>query len=74
MRFEEAASVRDLLATVEEMDERQKMAAASGDDTDILAVHAEPPLVALNVFHLRHGQIVDRREFFWENQEEFDQP
>ncbi len=74
MRFEEAASLRDLLATVEEMDERQKMAAASGDDTDILACYAEPPLVALNVFHLRNGQIVDRREFFWENQEEFDEP
>ncbi|HMD70458.1 MAG TPA: excinuclease ABC subunit UvrC [Bryobacteraceae bacterium] len=74
MRFEEAASLRDLLATVEEMDERQKMAAATGDDTDILASHAEPPLVALNVFHLRNGQIVDRREFFWENQEEFDEP
>jgi excinuclease ABC subunit C len=74
MRFEEAASLRDLLATVEEMDERQKMAAAKSDDVDILACYAEPPLVALNLFHLRHGQIVDRREFFWENQEEFDEP
>jgi excinuclease ABC subunit C len=73
-RFEEAASLRDLLATVEEMDERQKMAAATGDDVDILACYAEPPMVALNLFHLRHGQIVDRREFFWENQEEFDEP
>jgi excinuclease ABC subunit C len=74
MRFEEAASLRDLLATVDEMDERQKMAAAKGDDIDIFAVYAEPPLVALNLFHLRNGQIVDRREFFWEDQEEFDQP
>jgi excinuclease ABC subunit C len=74
MRFEEAASLRDLLATVEEMDQRQKMAAAKGDDADIFAVYAEPPLVALNLFHLRHGQIVDRREFFWEDQEEFDEP
>jgi excinuclease ABC subunit C len=74
MRFEEAASLRDLLATVEEMDERQKMAAAKGDDVDIFAVYAEPPLVALNVFHLRNGQIVDRREFFWEDQDEFDEP
>jgi excinuclease ABC subunit C len=31
-------------------------------------------LVALNLFHLRNGQIVDRREFFWEDQEEFDEP
>jgi len=74
MRFEEAASLRDLLATVEEIEQRQKMAAAKGDDVDIFGCYAEPPLVALNLFHLRHGQIVDRREFFWEDQEEFDQP
>jgi excinuclease ABC subunit C len=73
-RFEQAASLRDLLATVEEMDERQKMAAASGSDVDIFACYAEPPLVALNLFHLRNGQIVDRREFFWEDQAEFDEP
>jgi excinuclease ABC subunit C len=73
-RFEEAASLRDLLSTVEEMEERQKMAAAKGDDIDIFAAYAEPPLVALNLFHLRNGQIVDRREFFWEDQHEFDQP
>ena len=50
------------------------MAAASGDDADIFAAYAEPPLVAVNLFHLRHGQIVDRREFYWEDQIEFDQP
>ncbi len=74
MRFEEAASWRDLLSTVEEMDQRQKMAAASGDDADIFAAYAEPPLVAVNLFHLRNGQIVDRREFYWEDQAEFDEP
>jgi excinuclease ABC subunit C len=74
MRFEEAGSWRDLLSTVEEMEERQKMAAAKGDDADIFACYAEPPLVAANLFHLRNGQIVDRREFFWEDQPEFDEP
>jgi len=74
MRFEEAAALRDLITTVDEIEERQKMAAAKGDDVDIFAVYAEPPLVALNLFHLRHGQIVDRREFFWEDQDEFDEP
>ncbi len=73
-RFEEAASWRDLLSTVEEMDQRQKVAAASGDDADIFAVHAEPPMVAVNLFHLRRGQIVDRREFYWEDQVEFEEP
>ncbi len=73
-RFEEAAALRDLLSTVEEMEERQKIAAAKGDDIDIFAAYAEPPLVALNLFHLRNGQIVDRREFFWEDQHEYDEP
>ena len=74
MRFEEAASLRDLLTTVQEIEQKQKMAAAKGDDVDIFACYAEPPLVALNLFHLRHGQIVDRREFFWEDQGDFDEP
>ncbi len=71
MRFEEAAMWRDLLATVQEMQERQKMAAAQGEDVDILAYYAEPPLVAVNLFHLRNGRVVDRREYFWEDQYEF---
>ena len=74
MHFEEAGGLRDLIATVEEIAERQKMATANGDDVDIFAVYAEPPLVALNLFHLRNGQIVDRREIFWEDQFEFDEP
>ncbi len=72
MNFEKAASLRDLITTVQEMEDRQKMAAAEGDDIDILAYYAEPPLVAVNLFHLRRGRIVDRREFFWEDIEEFD--
>jgi excinuclease ABC subunit C len=73
-RYEEASALNDLLTTVEEMGEKQKMAAAQGDDTDIFAYYAEPPLVAINLFHLRHGHIVDRREFFWEDQLDFDPP
>lgn len=72
MRFEEAASLRDLITTVEEMEEKQKMAAAEGSDIDILSYHVEPPLGAANLFHLRRGRIVDRREFFWEDLETFD--
>jgi len=70
--YERAVVLRDLITTVEEVDEKQKMAAASGDDTDIYAFHAEPPLVAVNLFHLRNGRIVDRREFFWEEIFEFE--
>ncbi len=72
MRFEEAASLRNLMTTVREMEQKQKMASAEGEDVDIFAFYAEPPLVAVNLFHLRSGKIVDRREFFWEEQLEFE--
>src|SRR6204780_2701286 len=71
-RYEEAAGYRDLLRTLNEMEERQKIAAASGDDTDVLAWYAEPPQVAVNLFHLRGGKGGDRRDFYWEDLEEFD--
>jgi excinuclease ABC subunit C len=71
-RYEQAAGYRDLLRTLHEIEERQKMASAEGDDADVLAYYAEPPQVAANVFHLRGGRVVDRREFYWEDLEEFD--
>jgi excinuclease ABC subunit C len=71
--FERAAALRDLLRTVEELEERQKMASAAGDDADFFALHAEPPLVAVNIFHVRNGRVVDRRELFWEDAWEYDQ-
>jgi len=70
-RYEEAAGYRDLLRTFAEMEERQKIAAASGDDTDVLAWYAEPPQVAVNLFHLRGGRVVDRRDFYWEDLDDF---
>ena len=74
MRFEEASALHELIKTVEELGEKQKMASIEGSDTDIFAFYAEAPLVAINLFHLRGGHIVDRREFFWEDQRDFDPP
>jgi excinuclease ABC subunit C len=71
-RFEQAAMYRDLLHTLTEIEERQKIVAAQGDDIDVLAWHAEPPLVAVNLFHLRGGRVVDRRDFYWEDLAEFE--
>src|SRR5215469_14857342 len=71
-RFEEAASYRDLLRTLDDIEERQRIASAQGDDTDVLGYYAEPPLAAANLFHLRAGRVVDRREFYWEDLDEFD--
>jgi excinuclease ABC subunit C len=71
-QYEQAASYRDLIRTLEDIEERQRIAAAQGDDTDVLAYYAEPPLVAANLFHLRGGRVVDRREFYWEDLDEFE--
>ncbi len=73
MRYEEASAIHDLARTVEELGEKQKMASTDGGDTDIFAYYAELPLIAVNLFHLRNGHIVDRREFFWEDVHEFDE-
>jgi excinuclease ABC subunit C len=72
LEFEEAARCRDLITTVEELRERQKMAASQGEDMDIFGFHQEGPLLAVNLFHLRGGRTVDRREFFWEDLASFE--
>ncbi len=71
-RYEQAGGYRDLLHTIEEIEERQRVAAAAGDDTDVLAWYGEPPQVAVNLFHVRGGRVVDRRDFYWEDLENFD--
>ncbi len=64
--YERAARYRDLLSTLDQLQEKQRMAAAEGDDSDVFGYHFENDMLAVNVFHLRGGKIVDRREFFWE--------
>lgn len=71
-RYEAAADIRDQIRVVEEIEQRQKIAAAEGDDTDVFAWHAEPPQAAVNLFHMRGGRVVDRRDFYFEELEEFD--
>src|SRR6266404_4761356 len=64
--YERAAKCRDLISTVEQLQEKQRMAAAEGDDMDVFGYHFENEMLAVNVFHFRGGKILDRREFFWE--------
>ena len=73
LKFEQAAALRDLITTVDELKQRQRVASVEGRDIDICAFFAEPPLVAANLFHLRNGRIVDRREFYWEDVQRFEQ-
>jgi excinuclease ABC subunit C len=67
-QFESAARLRDQLATVHQLQEKQRIATAElNDDADVFGYHFEDNALAVNLFHMRHGKIVDRREFFWED-------
>jgi len=70
--YERAARYRDLISTVEQLQEKQRIAAVEGDDMDVFGYHYENQMLAVNVFHLRGGKILDRREFFWEDLPEFE--
>src|SRR5438270_5471618 len=64
--YERAAKYRDLISTVEQLQEKQRIAAVEGDDADVFGYHYENEMLAVNLFHMRGGRILDRREFFWE--------
>ncbi len=67
-QFEAAARLRDQLSTVHQLQEKQRIATAElGDDADVFGYHFEDGSLAVNLFHMRGGKIVDRREFFWED-------
>jgi excinuclease ABC subunit C len=67
-QFEAAARLRDQLSTVHQLQEKQRIATAEqSDDADVFGYHFEDGSLAVNLFHMRGGKIVDRREFFWED-------
>jgi excinuclease ABC subunit C len=70
-QFELAGRYRDLVITLHQLQEKQRIAAASDDDADVFGFHYEKGMLAANLFHIRNGRIVDRREFFWEDLPEF---
>ncbi len=66
-QYELAAKYRDLLVTIDQLSEKQRIASADDDDADVFGYHFENGMIAVNLFHMRAGKIVDRREFFWED-------
>jgi excinuclease ABC subunit C len=69
--FERAARCRDLISTVEQLQEKQRIASVEGDDADVFGYHFENQMLAVNLFHMRAGKVLDRREFFWEDLPEY---
>src|SRR6202451_3209941 len=66
-QFEAAARLRDQLSTVHQLQEKQRIATVEQDDADVFGYHFEDGNLAVNLFHMRNGKIVDRREFFWDD-------
>jgi len=67
-QFEAAARLRDQVSTVHQLQEKQRVATVEqDDDADVFGYHFEAGSLAVNLFHVRAGKIVDRREFFWED-------
>jgi excinuclease ABC subunit C len=66
-QFELAAKYRDLLVTINQLGEKQRIASADNDDADVFGYHYENGMLAVDLFHMRAGKIVDRRNLFWED-------
>jgi excinuclease ABC subunit C len=70
--YEAAAMYRDWISMVKDMSERQKMVLEGQDDCDLFGYCQEGSQLALDVFAMRGGRLVGRREFFWEDLISFD--
>jgi excinuclease ABC subunit C len=71
--YERAAKYRDLISTVEQLQEKQRIAGVEGNDADVFGYHCENGMLAVNLFHMRHGRVLDRRAFFWEDLPDFEE-
>ena len=67
LRFELAARYRDQIRTVERLSEQQKMMQEHFFDIDIFGYYRNGPQLALQLFTMREGKIIGKREFYWED-------
>ncbi len=70
--FELARYYRDLIRTIEKIQAEQRVASASDTDADLWGVWHEGGDVAVAIFVMRDGNLVDRKEIFWENVTDYD--
>ncbi len=66
-RFELAAHLRDTIRTIGQLAEPQRISSIQAANVDVYAVYREGATAAAQLFHMRAGKVVDRREFFWED-------
>ncbi|MCM2270694.1 MAG: excinuclease ABC subunit UvrC, partial [Thermoanaerobaculia bacterium] len=68
LEFERAARLRDLLREVEPQRERANLASVGGEDVDLFGVVVRGRQAAISILVMRGGQVLDRRELFWEGE------
>jgi len=66
MDYERAAQLRDSMAEVEAISQRRKLSSVEDEDLDVYGVHVGGGNAAVAVLVMRGGQVLDRRELFWE--------
>lgn len=62
--FEKAAACRDLLNSVRQIDQKQKITSAEMDDKDVIAFAREKDEAVVQVFFIRNGKLIGREHFY----------
>ena len=63
-RYEEAAQLRDRIAMLRQVQERQYVSAAEGGDLDVVAVAIEGGAACVQVFFFREGRSLGNKPFY----------
>ncbi len=67
MEFEEAAACRDLLNSVKQVAQKQKITDSEGEDRDVIALAREGEEAVVQVFFVRNGRLIGREHFYMAN-------
>lgn len=67
MEYEKAIEYRDLLNSVKQIAQKQKITDSRGEDRDILAVAKDMEDAVVQVFFIRGGKLIGRDHFFLRN-------
>lgn len=71
-KFEAAALYRNRIKVLNDLGEKQKITSSSLFEADIFAYFHDGARASLQVFSMRGGQILGKKEYFWEELELFD--
>ncbi len=74
LRFEEAATYRDLYNSVKSVSQKQKITDSVGEDKDIIALYQDESEAVVQVFFVRDGKLIGREHYYMTNVSENNKP